>query len=430
MLVDPSAGRKFIDRCCELHCPKGFFGSPKAHLLRIMSSSIRKIPLKLHPKGRVPGSRCFAPQAADNFTPIHNDAPALITFTSGSTGQPKAVARSHEFLIAQHSALENALELRSGEIDLITLPVFALANLASGVTSVLADTDLAHPDKANAEKMLGQIQDEKVCRTAASPSFFSALLKRPESLNSLKRIATGGAPVFPPLLDKLRTAAPDADIFTVYGSTEAEPIAHIEFDEMKEDDLEKMKDGAGLLVGTPVSEIQLRIIKSHWGKSITPIDDRAFGEMCLPENETGEIVVSGDHVLTGYLGGIGDEETKFKVDDCIWHRTGDSGYLDEAGRLWLQGRSSAQLKDGSYPFSIECALSFLPECRRSAIVDHRGDTVLVVELRNKSEHSLEIPDSIRIDEVVFVENIPLDRRHRAKTDYPKLINLLNKERRP
>lgn len=51
--------------------------------------------------------------------------------------------------------------------------------------------------------------------------------------------------------------------------------------------------------------------------------------------EIGEIVVTGQHVLKGYLDGRGDDETKFRVEEEIWHRTGDSGYLDEQGRLWL-----------------------------------------------------------------------------------------------
>ena len=51
--------------------------------------------------------------------------------------------------------------------------------------------------------------------------------------------------------------------------------------------------------------------------------------------EPGEIVVAGGHVLPGYLNGEGDVETKFEVDGARWHRTGDLGYLDGAGRLWL-----------------------------------------------------------------------------------------------
>ena len=107
---------------------------------------------------------------------VPDDEPALVTFTSGSTGVPKAAVRTHGFLMAQHRALEKALEFAEGETDLITLPVFVLANLASGLTSVLADTDLRAPGKADAAAIREQCRRHGVTRCAASPAFFEALL--------------------------------------------------------------------------------------------------------------------------------------------------------------------------------------------------------------------------------------------------------------
>ena len=64
--------------------------------------------------------------------------------------------------------------------------------------------------------------------------------------------------------------------------------------------------------------------------------------------QPGEIVVSGAHVGAGYVGGVGDAETKFRVGEVIWHRTGDAGYLDAHGRLWLLGRCSARIADDTW----------------------------------------------------------------------------------
>ena len=425
MFVDPSVGREGIEACCQLRQPQGFFGSPKAHLLRLFSRSIRRAPVKMHSGSCfLPGSRRWHP-AGDGWAEVVDGAevPALITFTSGSTGEPKGVARSHEFLIAQHRALENALGLVGGETDLITLPVFALANLGSGLTSVLADTDLAKPGEADAVAVARQIFEESVSRVAASPAFFEAMLEQPESLSRLKRIATGGAPVFPPLLDRLAEAAPEAEVFAVYGSTEAEPIAHVERGEILAEDLERMKAGGGLLVGKPVDEIDLRILPDQFG---TPVFEDP-GD--LPVGEIGEIVVSGEHVLDGYLDGVGDDETKFRVGDRVWHRTGDAGALDESGRLWLMGRCTAKLGGGEvYPFSVECALSFVSGLRRSAVTEFRGERLLVVEVEGE-----DVLEGIRageiaakFDRVVRVEKIPVDRRHQAKVDYPALRELLEK----
>ena len=143
---------------------------------------------------------------------------------------------------------------------------------------------------------------------AMPPAFFEAMLEKPGSLASLRRIATGGAPVFPPLLERLATAAPQAEVFAVYGSTEAEPIAHIERGEISAEDRDRMRRGGGLLVGEAVPEIELRIIADCWGDPIQPLGNLgALEEICAADDQIGEIVVSGDHVLQGYLGGIGDD---------------------------------------------------------------------------------------------------------------------------
>jgi acyl-CoA synthetase (AMP-forming)/AMP-acid ligase II len=430
MFIDPSAGRPFIDACCALRRPQAFFGSPKAHLLRLASRELRQIPVKIHSRCPwLPGSRRWTQLEGERDTPATiTDAPALITFTSGSTGRPKAVARSHAFLIAQHAALQNALQLQPGEIDLITLPVFTLANLGSGLTSVLADTDLAKPGEADAETIARQIAAAGVQRVAASPAFFEAVLEKPEALAPLKRIATGGAPVFPPLLDRLVEAAPEAKVFAVYGSTEAEPIAHVEHGEITTADLDRMRRGGGLLVGKPVPEIELRIIADQWGEPVTrPVD--------LPAGQIGEIVVSGDHVLSGYLNRTGDEETKFRTSgDQIWHRCGDAGWLDAEGRLWLMGRCAAKLSGGKlYPFAVECALSFFPQLRRCAAVEHAGLKILVLQFHTNSGDDNPL-DEIReavawagFDRVMTVKSIPVDRRHQAKVDYPRLHQLLRAE---
>ena len=86
------------------------------------------------------------------------DTPAIITFTSGSTGEPKAAVRTHGFLIAQHRALVESLALAPGDVDLTTLPMFLLANLASGVTSVIPDADLRAPGAIEPAPVLEQIR--------------------------------------------------------------------------------------------------------------------------------------------------------------------------------------------------------------------------------------------------------------------------------
>lgn len=386
MFLDPSAGRAHIERCCALHAPRGLIASAKAHLLRLWSPALRRIPVKFSIGLPVPGARCWsrlhqsAPHGSIESCPL--EMPALLTFTSGSTGQPKAAVRTHGFLLAQHRSLAASLRLEPGDVDLTTLPIVLLANLGSGVTSVVPNADLRRPGAIAPGPVVEQIRAHGVVSSTASPAFFECLARHGEPLPGLRKVFTGGAPVFPRLLDQVQQMAPTADVMAVYGSTEAEPIAHISRSEITPDDRQAMVAGRGLLAGELVPEIRLRILRDQWGKLVEPFSDDEFVSQCQPADAPGEIVVSGDHVLPGYLHGRGDEETKFRVDGVVWHRTGDAGYLDARGRLWLLGRCSARIRDAAgelYPFAAETAVYQDPAVRRAAAVSHRGRRILAVE---------------------------------------------------
>ncbi len=429
MFLDPSSGLGHIDRCCGLNPPTAFIASAKAQLLRLRSPAIRRIPRKFAVGGWIPGALKWPGSEGSSIPDVASEA-ALITFTSGSTGEPKAAVRTHDFLMAQHRVLERTLGLRPGIVDLATLPVFVLANLASGLTTVIPDADLRRPGDVETAGIIDQIACEQVSSTAASPAFLNRVAAScpwPEfRLSSLEKIFVGGAPVFPPLLDRLRAVAPGAGITSVYGSTEAEPICELRAGEIGKADLALMREGRGLLVGRPVEEISLRVMTHRWGDPRGPYTADSFEDDCVGPGIAGEIVVSGSHVLTGYLGGRGDQETKFRVEGKVWHRTGDCGYLDENGRVWLLGRASARIKDEIgelYPFTVECALSFNPHVKRSAVLASGCKRLLFVEWDHSPWDEPAVVGLIKwasIDAVVRCSKIPVDSRHNAKVDYVAL----------
>jgi acyl-CoA synthetase (AMP-forming)/AMP-acid ligase II len=150
--------------------------------------------------------------------------------------------------------------------------------------------------------------------------------------------------------------------------------------------------------------------------------------------QSGEIVVSGDHVLKSYLRGRGNEETKFQVGAETWHRTGDAGKLDHDGRLWLLGRCSAKIKDERgeiYPFPVECGAMEHPEIRRVAFLSFNGRRILAIESAGTGNET--ILDKLRtelawagLDEIRPFDHLPVDKRHNAKIDYPALRKLFEK----
>src|SRR5262249_50745316 len=139
VFVDAWAGRARIDAAVRAARPRALIGVPRAQLLRLTSPGIRAIPIRLV---ALPSLARYE-RDREVFAParVEPDDPALVTFTTGSTGRPRATARSHGFLWAQHQALTEHLRLREDDIDMPTLPVFVLHNLALGITSVLPDAD-------------------------------------------------------------------------------------------------------------------------------------------------------------------------------------------------------------------------------------------------------------------------------------------------
>jgi len=246
---------------------------------------------------------------------VESEHPAILTFTSGTTGIPKISVRTHEFLINQYNVLCEHLDFDENHIDLGTLPVFTLANLAANMTTLLPDK--TYKPKINAGKLAKQMNREGVTRAICSPALMANLLKHSD-LPKLKNAYLGGGPVYPSVLERMRK---DVDLHVVYGSTEAEPISSVCWSDVNAKDRERIANGEGLPVGEIVPQVECRI------------------------GEDKEILVSGETVLKGYLGGIGDMENKIREGDKIWHRTGDAGYLDENGKLWLLGRISQAIRD-------------------------------------------------------------------------------------
>ncbi len=419
VFLDPSSGLSHINACCQELAPAALISVWPLRWSRPFVSGLRKIPRVFAPPPAV-----VAPTATLPDGPVPDD-PALITFTSGSTGEPKAAVRSHRFLIAQHRALECSIQLRPGERDLTTLPAFVLANLASGVTSILPDAKISRPGSVDTGRLARQIARLQPSRSGGSPAFYQKLAEEPAALSGFRRIYTGGAPVFPSLLQKLRELMPDGEVVAVYGSTEAEPIAHIACREISPTDWTAMQEGRGLLAGMPIEEVRLRIVPDQWGKPVQNVTQVAV-------NQAGEILVTGEHVLKGYLHGRGDGETKVAFDGDVWHRTGDAGYQDDLGRLWLLGRCSARVCDKRgtlYPFAVECVAMSFPFVRRAAFVAIEGRRLLCVEGHKEfSRENLATlqgqMDGRLFDELRPLRRIPVDLRHNAKINYPKLLAML------
>lgn len=418
---DPQALTATIEAACARTKPVAMIGGWPAQLLRVASSPLRGIK-KTFSAAAVPWATRF-PREIGTVAPVATvsaEHAALVTFTSGSTGAPKVIARSHGFLAAQHAAIVRAVDFEPGTATLTALPVFVLSHLASGVTSILPATDVRRPKDIDPGPLLAQVAENKAHTILASPALVDRLARADGAatqLSTIREVLTGGGPIFPDIVEAAARAMPAARIHLAYGSTEAEPIAHVEHRAVAEADLQATRDGKGLLAGPPTPGTDLAILKDAWGIPRSSLAAADFDALRLPQGAIGEIVVAGDHVVRSYVGGIGDGESKINVDGRIWHRTGDAGWLDAQGRLWLVGRCAYRLKENLYPLQVEAAARMALGPRPLAAANVDGAAVLVVE-------GVAPQAGFGVDRVVSVAKIPLDRRHQSKIDYATLKALL------
>ena len=385
---EPAFGRAGLAHALAATRPKAFVAAGLYRALPALVPGLWRVQLWLSPNGAGSG---------EPLEDVNADHPALISFTTGSTGAPKGIVRSHGFLRAQDAALHDLLAADDAT-DLVAFPVFVIVNLGLGVTSVLPPWPPRRPEKAEAGATADIVAHENVTRLLVPPSICETLADAPRL--DIAQIFTGGGPVFPDLLERLAECAPAARLTAVYGSTEAEPIAHIHADEIAAADWRAMREGAGLLAGPPVPQTALRIVD-------------------------GEVVVTGDHVNKTYLDPSRDAENKLRIDGAIWHRTGDAGRVDEHDRLWLLGRHGEDV-DGLHPFPVEVAARAWPGVRRAAFLHHHGRAVVALEGREPTAGDWSRRASrLGALEAIAVERIPLDPRHASKTDRTRLRKLLD-----
>jgi acyl-CoA synthetase (AMP-forming)/AMP-acid ligase II len=427
VFLDEWVSKKRMEECCRIAQCKGFIGIAKARLLIFFSAELKKIPVKLSLSTKVEKNSSIQAQVRS----CSLADPALITFTTGSTGIPKAAKRTHGFLKEQFEALKEKIDPKPGDVDLSLLPIVLLINLGAGATSVIADFKAKKPQLFRPEIVLDQIKHHKVKRITASPFFIKELSKYIIATNipttSVKQVFTGGAPVFPAEAEIFIHAFPHAEVEIVYGSTEAEPISSVNANELvqeKENILRK-----GLLVGKPYHKAEVKIIAVS--DEIIEVNAEQELDLCKT-NTNGEIIVAGPHVLREYFNNDNAlKRNKIFIGEKVYHRTGDSGYLDENGKLFLSGRCSTLfLQNGTYvcPFLYENYFSTIKGIEMGTVIHREGKTSIVLELKKgtKKEMMEETFTSLPLhyDKIIFLKKMPRDPRHHSKIEYEKLRQLL------
>ncbi len=449
--VDPGMGIKNLKQCLAEAQPEVFIGIPAAHLARIVLGWAKHTVhinittgTSLYPginslkKVRSLGERSDRVVSIDTKT----EDTAAILFTSGSTGIPKGAVYTHGNFNAQLESLKKMYTITPGEIDLATFPLFALYGPAMGMTSIIPDMDFTKPGKVNPEKIINAIETYNPTTMFGSPALLNRVgrwaTSRDKKIFSLKRVLSAGAPVSADIIECFNGLLNEnAQIHTPYGATESLPVSSIGSDEILEETREMTTEGKGICVGLPVAGLRVEIM-TITDEAITSWDD----SLALGLNEIGEIVVQGPQVTESYYNR--ESSTRMakmhSADGKIFHRMGDTGYIDSNNRLWFCGRVSHRvITDDTTLYSICCEGIFNTHTmvyRSALIVLNRDGTVLpaiCVELepsitnadKNQIKNELletgnQYKHTRLIKDVFFHPAFPVDIRHNAKIDRIKL----------
>jgi acyl-CoA synthetase (AMP-forming)/AMP-acid ligase II len=454
VFLDSWARRDQLGQCAAQVKPRGFIGPAPAFALLEGVPALADVPVRVVTRGgprapeplepAVPGGSLEALANAGErcpICPVAMEDTALVTFTTGSSGAPKGANRTHRFLAAQHAALEACLPYGPHDTDLPVFPIFSLNNLAGGVTTVLPALDLARPSEQDGALLLAQLEATAATSCTLSPSLLRGLCAAARAagrpLERLRRVAAGGAPIGADDVAALQRAAPRAALHILYGSTEVEPIAHLVATPAA------FTGGEGVCVGRLSQGLEAKFLRL----SRDPIElgPAGWSEWELPAGETGELVVSGEHVCRDYFDNP-DAFRRAKIPDAsgrIWHRTGDVCRLAPDGQLWVLGRVHNTIcRAGCHLFPVkpELLLRGLPFVQAAAYVGlphpQLGEqAVAAFSLRagvTPADPVAEVARALEAagivaDRVVQVASVPLDPRHHSKVEYAALRAILASE---
>jgi acyl-CoA synthetase (AMP-forming)/AMP-acid ligase II len=425
VFLDEWVSKKRMEECCKVAQCKAFIGILKAQIFALFLTELQKIPIRL-------GTAYSTDHSSNTFPVTFKGDTALITFTTGTTGTPKAAKRTHGFLYNQFKALKEKIEPEEHDITMAVLPIVLLINLATGTTSVIADFKGSKPNSLKPGKIIQQLKKFGVNSIIASPFFVrkisECIIHNSVSIPFMKKIFTGGAPVFPAEAAIYDKAFPEVKVEVVYGSTEAEPISSINIKKLIK---EKNNIFQGLNVGKPDDGTTVKIIQII-DDDIRVKSENELAAIELPIKEVGEIIVSGDHILREYYN---NEEAlnrnKIFIEKICWHRTGDSGYLDENGMLFLTGRCNTLIyKNGKavYPFVYENYFQSIMGVETGTVILLKEKITAVIELKDELQREA-VRSNIKklgqtFEKIIFLKKIPRDPRHNSKIDYQKLRLLL------
>ncbi|MBI2867829.1 MAG: long-chain-fatty-acid--CoA ligase [Chloroflexi bacterium] len=350
------------------------------------------------------------------FPEVDESDTTILMFTAGTTGQPKGVMLSHNsFSSYVVNNVSPADPESHAEKNILTVPLYHIAGIQAMMSAVYGGRCVVIERQFEPVEWMELVQREKVNRAMLVPTMLKQLMDHPDfkknDLSSLKVITYGAAPMPLEVIKRALEEFPGVSFINAFGQTESAatitmlaPEDHVIAAKTPEEREKKLKRLAS--IGKPLPDVDVRIV------------DESGTEASV--GQVGEIVARGPRLMKGYWK---QEEATKRTIRGGWLYTGDLGFRDEEGYIFLAGRAKDIIKRGGEMISPEevenCILSH-PKVEDVAIIGvpdvHWGERVrAVVVLKNSQKASeQEIVEWCRSrlssykkpESVVFVDELP------------------------
>jgi long-chain acyl-CoA synthetase len=308
-------------------------------------------------------------RALDPMPPAELDpaAPAMLTYTSGTTGVPKGAISTGANVLASCGLWHDALALDESDVVLALAPLFHITGFVGHMAIALtrgASLVLFH--RFDADEAWRTVEARRATVTVAAITAYIAMLASParegRDLSSLRVVATGGAPVPAPVVEDFR-AATGLDLLNMYGLTESTSLAI----GVLPGQVAPVDAASGALsVGKAVGDTALRIVDVKTGED-------------APDGAPGELLLRGRQVTPGYWG---RPEASAEALADGWLHTGDVAVRDADGWVYIVDRIKDMIVASGYkvwPREVEDVLYAHPAVAEACVVGvpdaYRGETV-------------------------------------------------------